>query len=93
MRRGMLLVLNSISDPLGLVAPCILPAKTHFETTVQRQTGIRTCGINQAQKWFMCQKDIQQLSNFRVSRSFKLDNFGSTKSAQLHHFTDASENM
>jgi len=51
-------------------------SKTHFETTVQRQTGIRTCRINQAQKWFMCQKDIQQLSNFRESRCFKLDNFG-----------------
>lgn len=92
-RRGMLSVVSSIYDPLGLVSPCILPAKLILRQLCKDKLGWdQNMPEKQAQQWFRWQKDIQQLSDFSVSRCFKPNNFGPTESAQLHHFADASEN-
>lgn len=36
-RRGILLIVSSVCDPLGLVAPCILPAKLIFRELCQEK--------------------------------------------------------
>ncbi len=91
-RRGILSVVSSIYDPFGLVAPCILPAKLLLRQLCQDKWGWdQNIPGKQAQKWFMWQEEIEQLSNFSVSRCFKPDHFGLTMSAQLYHFADASE--
>lgn len=37
-------------------------------------------------------KDLERVENFEIKRCFKPNNFGEITSAQLHHFSDASEN-
>ena len=44
-----------------------------------------------SQQWNEWLQDLEKLSDFKVQRCVKPVNFGEIKSAQLHHFADASE--
>lgn len=44
-----------------------------------------------AKKWLAWLIDLSKLTDFSVSRAIKPDNYGSIDTAQLHHFSDASE--
>lgn len=46
----------------------------------------------QAKRWKKWLSDLQKLSSFCVSRCIKPAGFGVIKTAQLHHFSDASNN-
>lgn len=86
-------MVSSIYDPLRFLAPVILPAKQLLRKLCKDKKGWdEEIQDDQKQKWCNRLLDLQQLSNFTVSRCIKLANFGSTKLAQLHHFADASEN-
>jgi hypothetical protein len=45
----------------------------------------------QTQKWQKWLTDLQQLSSFNVSRCTKPASFGPPKTAQLHYFSEASQ--
>ncbi|KAL3999159.1 4-aminobutyrate aminotransferase / (S)-3-amino-2-methylpropionate transaminase [Sarotherodon galilaeus] len=62
-RHGILSNVSSIYDPLGFLAPVILPAK----------------------------QILQHLCKLSIRRCVTPKGFGEIKSAQLHHFCDASE--
>lgn len=46
----------------------------------------------QAKRWKKWLVGLQRLSSFSVDRCIKPAGFGVVKSAQLHHFSDASNN-
>ena len=50
--------------------------------------GDRCEACQRLEKWI---EDVTHLSNFHVDRCLKSLDFGCTASAQLHHFSDASE--
>ena len=90
-RRGILSVMASIYDPLGFLAPIILPAKMILQDlcrlNVRWDDEIPTEYFVLWQQWLA---DLTKLSEFAVELCFKPPNF-KVKSAQLHHFSDASE--
>lgn len=85
-------VISSVSDPLGFLAPVMLPAK---------RIGQELCRMNYrwdeeipatfAQKWDKWLEELKLLSDLSFSRCFMPNNFGKICSARLHHFCDASE--
>ncbi|KAK0151922.1 hypothetical protein N1851_006692 [Merluccius polli] len=91
-RRAILAVVSSIYDPLGLLSPFILKAKQ-----ILQRLCLGKCGWDEAipeeisrtwQKWFT---ELDQLSRFEVNRCMKPEELGDIRTAELHHFCDASE--
>ncbi|XP_043969743.1 uncharacterized protein LOC122829340 isoform X2 [Gambusia affinis] len=91
-RRGILSIVHSIYDPLGFLAPVILPAKLLLKDLCKEHLDWdEKLDGKHAKEWSRWLEDVTYLSNFHVSRCLKPINFGCTTSAQLHHFSDASE--
>ena len=91
-RRGVLSVVSSIYDPLGFLAPVVLPAKNFLQQLCKEKlTWDEEIPDKLAKYWNTWTTQLPQLSNFRVRRCIKPERFGSIASAQLHHFSDASE--
>ena len=92
-RRGILSIVNSVYDPLGLLAPGILPAKLILRELCQEKLSWdEDVGDIHSRRWLQWLSELQELSSFKVSRCIKPDNFGVTLTAQIHNFSDASEN-
>lgn len=91
-RRGVLSVISSVYDPLGLLAPVTLTAKILLQELCRRGCGwddnipkdIKNCWT----KWLA---DLEKLSAFQIKRCMKPKDFGEPISAQIHHFSDASK--
>ena len=90
-RRGVLSTVMSVYDPLGLLAPIILPGKVILQDL---------CRISAAWddplpdalriRWEKWKTDILQLEGISIDRCYKPKDFGDIKNVQLHHFSDAS---
>ena len=91
-RRGMLATVSSMYDPLGLVSPLLLRGKRIVHEIVADNKGWDE-EISEKQRftWEKWRKDLQILDKIQVKRSFKPSHFGKVMSAQIHHFSDASE--
>ncbi|KAI3369223.1 hypothetical protein L3Q82_007506 [Scortum barcoo] len=91
-RRNILSVVSSVYDPLGILAPVILPAKRILQELCRLKLSwddnVPACYVQQWSDW---KESLQLLSGFKMDRCFKPANFGCTTLAQLHHFCDASE--
>ena len=91
-RRGVLSMVSSVYDPLGMLSPAILPAKQLLQQLCKSGYGWdEVLSIDVTKQWTKWVQDIPKLSQFKVSRCIKPDNFGKPVSFQLHHFSDASE--
>lgn len=90
-RRGVLSVLSSVYDPLGLVSPYVLKAKMIFQNLCKAKLGwddpMSDTQIEQWNRW--CQ-DLGKLEDFEVPRCLKSTDLGPILHCQLHHFSDAS---
>ncbi|KAJ8390863.1 hypothetical protein AAFF_G00099950 [Aldrovandia affinis] len=76
-RRGILAVVNSIYDPLGLLAPVILPAKLLLKDLCKEQSGWdEDISEKHAEDWKGWTEDVTYLSNFQVNRCLKPADFG-----------------
>lgn len=90
-RRSILSVLNSVYDPLGFLAPVMLTGKIILQELCKLN-----CSWDEeiptafAEKWKEWLKELNLISDFKVDRCLKPQNFD-ISSAQLHHFCDASE--
>ncbi|XP_050951513.1 uncharacterized protein LOC127154148 [Labeo rohita] len=92
-RRGILSVVNSIYDPLGFLVPLILPVKLLLRDMCKQGYGWdEEIDGKRAEQWIRWLEDLNHLSDFRIQRCVKPEKFGNTTEAQLHHFSDASEN-
>ena len=91
-RRGILSVVSSIFDPLGLVSPIMLRAKAIIQHLCRMKLGwddeIPQVYQTEWQNWL---GTLPHLQNISVNRCFKSQGFGDIKNAQLHLFSDGSE--
>ena len=91
-KRGILSVISSVYDPLGLAAPCVLPARILLQDLCQRNTDWDTeIEDKDLQAWKRWLADLPRLEQLSVQRCFKPVNFGKVISSQIHTFCDASE--
>ena len=88
-RRGLLSVLASIYDPLGLIAPYMLPAKLLLQRLANQgldwDSKIPNSDCVLWEKWL---KSLPKLSEVSIPRLHK--NFTDAESCELHCFADAS---
>ncbi|XP_062283902.1 uncharacterized protein LOC133988306 [Scomber scombrus] len=92
-RRRILSVVSSIYDPLGMVAPVILPARQILQQLCRLKPGWDdNIPENLEQTWSNWLRDLGLLSDYKVKRCLKPHGFAHPVSSQLHHFADASEN-
>lgn len=91
-RRGILSVVSSLYDPLGFLAPLSMPAKLLLQELCRRNVKwdevIPPALSNQWSEWL---QDLQKMDEFKVERCIKPRDFGVPVSAQLHHFSNASQ--
>ncbi|KAJ8333724.1 hypothetical protein SKAU_G00410430 [Synaphobranchus kaupii] len=91
-RRGILSVTSSIYDPLGFLAPAILPAKMLMQQLCKdRFAWDDEIPEQLGRKWTTWLQELHQLSDVSVNRCVRPVDFGPVATAQLHHFSDASE--
>ena len=91
-RRGILSVMSSVYDPLGLAALFVLPAKRLLQDLCREKLRWDDAiPSNYQVSWERWLADLPKLSKFSVERCLKPDGFGVITSSQLHHFADASE--
>ena len=91
-RRGILSTVCSIYDPLGFLSPFILPAKCLMQQLSREKLAWdEPIPEKLSQRWFEWLKDLHQLATFSVRRCIKPVDFGDVMTAQIHHFSDASE--
>ena len=91
-RRGLLSTISSIFDPLGIVSPFLLTGKALLQELCRDgkdwdepiPADIHAC-------WDKWRYDLLELSKLEIPRCYKPPEFGEVKSAQLHHFSDASQ--
>ncbi|PFX31613.1 hypothetical protein AWC38_SpisGene3557 [Stylophora pistillata] len=91
-RRGILSIVGSVYDPLGLAAPFVLTAtrllqdlcrvKLDWDDPIPQQHKAR---------WERWMADLPKLSQFSVHRCIKPAGFDYISSSQLQHFSDVSE--
>ncbi|XP_060567693.1 uncharacterized protein LOC132726393 [Ruditapes philippinarum] len=91
-RRGILSVVSSIYDPLGLVSPVTLQAKGIVQSLCRLKIGwddqIPHNISNEWQTWLSTLSSLEKLS---VNRWYRPQGFGTVRNTQLHIFSDGSE--
>ena len=91
-RRGILSIVSSVYDPLGFVAPCILSAKLILQDLCRLKLDWDDKIPEEfLQRWRAWLSHLPQLENLVAERCFKPASMKETKSTQLHHFSDASQ--
>nr|XP_029137104.1 uncharacterized protein LOC114921369 [Labrus bergylta] len=91
-RRGMLSVISSVYDPLGFLAPITLPAKIMLQELCRRRCGWDdNIPADIGNQWIRWLEDLKGMDSFKVERCIKPKHFGQLTEAQLHHFSDASQ--
>lgn len=90
-RRGVLSTVASIYDPLGFIAPFVLVGKQMLQQMCKERIGwdeeLPEILKPQWESWI---RDLPNLTNMQVKRSFLPSDFGNVKRYELHHFSDAS---
>ena len=90
-RRGLLAMLSSIYDPLGLVSPFLLKGrKTLQELCKDSFQWDHPIPENIKQQWLKYKSNLGKLNSIKIARCFKPKNFGNVKGYTLHRFSDAS---
>ena len=91
-RQGMLSVISSIYDPLGLACPFLLQGRRLLQGLCQVMHGWdEMVPDNICQKWEAWKSSLKGLEKICIRRCIKPEGFGIIKEASLHHFSDASE--
>ena len=90
-RRGILSVMSSIYDPLGLLSPVILPVKVILQELCRLKLGWDDTIPDEYQSaWLRWLEDLPKLSQLSIPCCYKPSDF-EVKSSELHQFSDASE--
>lgn len=91
-RRGILSIVSSVYDPIGLAAPFVLSAKRILQDLCrQGKEWDEEVDGDSLRKWQQWQKDLPYLEGLSFPRCYKPATFGSVVSCQIHSFSDASE--
>ncbi|XP_046552249.1 uncharacterized protein LOC124261926 [Haliotis rubra] len=91
-RRGILSMVSSLYDPLGLVSPVLLPAKRILQDLCKdKDLGWDdNIGMEFTGRWTNWLQEVDMLKGLTVRRCLKPPDFGDVLSQQLHIFSDAS---
>lgn len=85
-------MVSSLYDPLGFLAPFIMTAKLMLQELCRRNLKwderIPRLFSKQWSDWL---SDLQRISGFKVARCIKPQDFGTSITAQIHHFSDANQ--
>ena len=91
-RRGILSVISSVYDSLGLAIPFEFPAKLLLQDLCRvKLEWDDPIPSEHRVRWERWLADLPKLSQFTVQRCVRLAGFGVISSSQLHYFSDASE--
>ena len=91
-RRGILSMVAQIFDPLGFLAPFVLPAKAILQAACEKKLEWdQPIGKELESKWNDWKDQLTKLEDIQIPRRFKIDTLRKIKQVQLHHFSDASE--
>ena len=90
-RRGMLSIISSVFDPLGFVAPFILPAKVLLQMSCHQLGWDDEISGENLARWKSWLTDLPTLEGFLTKRCVKPQDFGEPLHNEIHHFSDASE--
>ena len=91
-RRGILSLTSSVYDPLGFVAPVVLPAKKLLQDLCREKRGWdHPVSDGDGERWEKWKSQLANLSLITVDRCVRPACFGDLKTAQLHNFADASQ--
>lgn len=90
-RRGILSVTSQLYDPLGLLAP-FTPLGRQISQKAYQESGARDDEVSQPlkQAWQNWIDGLEQLSCININRCLKSNDFGTIKSTQIRHFSNAS---
>ena len=100
-RRGVLSIVNSVYDPLGFAVPVMLEGRKILQQLVHM--GERTKENNtplawddplptaMMNRWTRWRDSLVELQNLSVPRCYRPKDFGSVTRAELHAFSDASQ--
>lgn len=90
-RRGVLSTIASIYDPLGYLSPFILQGKNILQDMC-KMSAAWDSPLNDEilTRWEDWKSSLPDLSTVNISRCYKPANFGAIKTAEIHHFCDAS---
>ena len=84
--------MSSLYDPLGMAAPYVLTGKSIVQDCCRLKLTWDECVPDDlCERWRSWVRELSVLENFCFDRCYKPESFGPLKSAQLHHFTDASQ--
>ena len=90
-RRGILSTVASIYDPLGLIAPAVLPGRLILQQMCKDQLGWdERLPVHLEPDWKKWTAELEQLQEVKVPRCFQPSDFGTAVTTELHHFSDAS---
>ena len=90
-RRGLLSIVSSVYDPLGLVCPFVLQAKKIFQDECKEEKGWDDeLHPGNRMRWIKWLEDLPMMEDFQVQRCIVPEDFGVPLRVQLHHFCDAS---
>ena len=93
-KRGLLSVVSSVYDPLGFASPYTIRAKMIFQDECRRKTNWDELLSNDSMRaWEEWESDLPNLAQLSIPRCYTStqDLWTSVVSAQLHHFSDASQ--
>ena len=90
-RRGMLSIVYSVFDPIGLIAPFVMKAKLLLQESCRKQQGWdEEIAAQEKQQWQRWLNDLPKLKDVKTARCLKPAEFGEIKNSQLHIFSDGS---
>ena len=91
-KRGLLSLLSSVYDPLGIVCPFVLNAKkiSQDECRVTKTWDDSLSPLN-GNRWKRWLKELPLLEKFQLERCIVPSEFGEVVQCELHHFSDASQ--
>ncbi|XP_061908363.1 uncharacterized protein LOC133653277 isoform X1 [Entelurus aequoreus] len=91
-RRGALAVVNSLFDPLGLVAPVVIQGKFLLrELTCNEALDWDTpLPKTKEAEWKMWKDSLQDLQDIRIPRAYSTTTLSTAQKRELHFFCDAS---
>ena len=91
-RRGILSVVSSVYDPLGMAAPVTLNGKMIVQDLCRLKLGWDDCIPDDVStRWQQWLQTLPCLNDFVIPRCYVPEDFGGLFSVELHHFADACE--
>ena len=98
-RRGVLSVINSVYDPLGVAAPAMLEGRKLLQKLICSSKVVGGSSLawddplpNEIMTRWQCWKDsLQDLQHVSIPRCYRPKEFQATTKAELHGFSDASK--